>query len=271
MHLGHVVNAIYVWGIARAQGLDVLLRIEDHDRIRCRPEYEMALLEDLDWLGFVPDAGRDPLLRQSDEPHVYESALTSLAQRHHVYACRCSRRDIGAMPYDGRCRELGLPWDVRRPEGLRLPAHGLRVQMPEGEDILIRDRDGQWTYQFSVVVDDLRQDITHVIRGEDLADSTARQILLRGMLHDPPPIRLRQGSGGQATQPPQDPKFIHHPLILKPSGEKLSKSAGDTGVRELRAAGLSPEEVIGRAAAGVRLIGTPAHAIHVWEVARMFA
>jgi glutamyl/glutaminyl-tRNA synthetase len=235
MHLGHVVNAIYVWGIARARGLDVWLRIEDHDRIRCRPEYEAALLEDLDWLGFVPDAGRHPVLRQSDEPAAYESALAGLSDRHHVYACRCSRKDIGARPYDGRCRDRGLP---------REPGYGLRVQMPEGEDVLIRDRDGQWTYQFSVVVDDLRQDITHVIRGEDLADSTDRQILLRGMIHDPRPT----------THPRQDLVFIHHPLILKPSGDKLSKSAGDTGVRELRAAGVSPAEVIGRAAAAVGLL-----------------
>ena len=68
LHLGHVVNAIYVWGIARALGGRVLLRIEDHDRIRCRPEYEAALLEDLDWLGFEPDLGREPLLRQSETP-----------------------------------------------------------------------------------------------------------------------------------------------------------------------------------------------------------
>src|SRR4029450_10231656 len=75
LHLGHVVNAIYVWGVARALGGRVLLRVEDHDRIRCRPEYEVALLEDLAWLGFVPDLGRDPLLRQSDTPGVYEQAL----------------------------------------------------------------------------------------------------------------------------------------------------------------------------------------------------
>jgi glutamyl/glutaminyl-tRNA synthetase len=247
MHLGHVVNAIYVWGIARANGLGVLLRIEDHDRIRCRPDYERAIVEDLDWLGFAPDAGRHPLLRQSDELWAYEAALTDLRGRHHVYACRCSRKDLGGGPYHGRCRELGLPWEN----------NGLRVQMPDGDDLLIRDRDGNWTYQFSVVVDDLRQGITHVIRGEDLADSTDRQILLRGMIHDPRPIHLRQGSGGQATDDRQDLTFIHHPLLLKPSGEKLSKSAGDTGVRELRSAGISPAEVIGRAAAAVGLIDQP--------------
>src|SRR5712691_230263 len=75
LHLGHVVNAIYVWGVARAAGGRVLLRMEDHDRIRCRPRYEAAILEDLEWLGFEPDEGLRPLVRQSDRAHVYEEAL----------------------------------------------------------------------------------------------------------------------------------------------------------------------------------------------------
>lgn len=225
MHLGHVVNAIYVWGWARAHAGEVLLRMEDHDRTRCRPEYEAAWLEDLDWLGFVPDAGRHPVLRQSDEPQAYAHALDVLRQRHHVYACRCSRKDLAGAPYDGRCRELNLPAD----------GCGLRVQMRSGEDLLIRDRDGHWTYQFCVVVDDLRQGITHVIRGEDLRGSTARQIALGAML-------------GRAAPA----EFIHHPLILNAAGQKLSKSAGDSGIRELRAAGLSAGEVIARASAAVR-------------------
>src|SRR4030095_14611554 len=75
LHLGHVVNAIYVWGLARALGGRVLLRIEDHDRIRCRPDYERALFEDLAWLGFEPDIGLDPQLRQSETPLVDEQAL----------------------------------------------------------------------------------------------------------------------------------------------------------------------------------------------------
>src|SRR6478672_3315616 len=75
LHLGHVVNAIYVWGVARALGGRVRLRIENHDRIRSRIEYEQALLDDLDWLGFVADDGRDPLDRQSDRPAAYEEAL----------------------------------------------------------------------------------------------------------------------------------------------------------------------------------------------------
>ena len=104
-------------------------------------------------------------------------------------------------------------------------------------DLLLRDRDGHWTYQFAVTVDDLRQGVTLVIRGADLLSSTGRQVLLAEML-------------GRTTPP----VFLHHPLIMGPRGEKLSKSARDTGVRELRAQGVGPEDVIGRAAAAIGLI-----------------
>jgi glutamyl-tRNA synthetase/glutamyl-Q tRNA(Asp) synthetase len=110
---------------------------------------------------------------------------------------------------------------------------------PSG-DVLVRDRDGNWTYQFAVTVDDTRQGITLVIRGEDLADSTSRQVALARLLG--------------RTHPPT---FVHHPLIVDPQGRKLSKSAGDTGVRELRAAGVAPETVVGMAAAAVGLIAAP--------------
>ena len=227
LHLGHVANAIYVWGLARKAGGQVLLRIENHDRIRCRPEYEGSILADLAWLGFEPDEGLHPLLRQSERDDVYRDTLERLRRTYHVYACDCSRRRIGEH-YDGFCRARGLV------EG---PGRGVRVQMDEGGDLLIRDRDGNWTYHFTVTVDDVDQGITHIIRGEDLASSTEPQLRLRRMLgaHD-------------------SPVYVHHPLILKPNGQKLSKSAGDTGVRELRAAGLTAADVIGRAAAAVGLI-----------------
>jgi glutamyl-tRNA synthetase/glutamyl-Q tRNA(Asp) synthetase len=234
LHLGHVVNAIYVWGLARAAGGRVLLRIEDHDRLRCRPAYEAALLEDLDWLGFVPDEGRHPPARQSDRPDSFEQALALLDRRGLVYACECSRQRIGGKPYDGRCRDRGLA---------REPGRGLRVCLdgePSG-DLLVRDRDGHWTYQFAVTVDDTNQGVTLVVRGQDLEDSTGRQVALARLL-------------GRFTPP----AFVHHPLIVDETGRKLSKSARDTGVLELRAGGTSAEEVIGLAAAAVGLIGTPA-------------
>jgi glutamyl-tRNA synthetase/glutamyl-Q tRNA(Asp) synthetase len=245
------VNAIYVWGIARALGGRVILRIEDHDRIRSRAEFEAAILDDLDWLGFDADQGRHPVLRQSDVPAAYEQALDALRQTHRVYACDCSRKEIGGERYPGRCRRRGVDESSGR---------GVRVEISDGPeqfddlllgpirqvpaeqcgDILLRDRDGHWTYQFAVTVDDMNQGIDLVIRGEDLLSSTGRQIALARML-------------GRQTPP----RFLHHPLILKPGGEKLSKASGDTGVRELRRSGATAAEVIGRAAAAVGLIATP--------------
>ena len=246
LHLGHVVNAIYVWGLARALGGRVVLRVEDHDRIRSHPNFEAALLDDLDWLGFVPDAGRHPVRRQSDDQSVYAEALDRLRAAHHVYACDCSRKEIGGERYPGTCRTRALA---------EAPGRGVRVQMhPEDEsgDVLLRDRDGNWTYQFAVTVDDIRDDITLVIRGADLLSSTGRQIRLGEMLGRAAPAR-----------------FLHHPLIVGPSGEKLSKSNRDTGVRELRDAGLGAAGVIGRAAAAVGLI-PPGEQIDAAEVARLF-
>jgi glutamyl-tRNA synthetase/glutamyl-Q tRNA(Asp) synthetase len=259
LHLGHVVNAVYVWGVARALGGRVHLRIEDHDRIRSRPEYESALLEDLDWLGFVPDEGRNPIDRQSDRQQVYEDALQRLAREHRVYVCRCSRKQIGSERYDGRCRELALPSAARC--GIRVAIEpgmervddmlmGALAQDPAEQcgDLLLRDRDGNWTYQLAVVVDDIRQGITLVIRGEDLVSSTGRQVRLARMLGRSEP-----------------PRYLHHPLIIGASGDKLSKAARDTGIRELRAQGVTAADVIGRAAAAVGLIrpGTSVHAAAV--------
>ena len=244
LHLGHVANAIYVWGLARTAGGRVLLRMEDHDRIRCRPEYEASILEDLAWLGFEPDEGLHPLIRQSDRDHLYRHALEQLRLSHHVYVCDCSRKRIGAEHYDGFCRTRGLE------EG---PGRGIRVQIESGADLLLRDRDGNWTYHFAGVIDDIRQEITHIIRGEDLRSSAERQLRLRQML----------GAGAA-------PVYVHHPLILKENGEKLSKSAGDTGVRELRRAGRTASEVIGLAAAAVGLIESP-RSIPATDVGELFS
>ena len=259
LHLGHVVNAIYVWGLARAAGGRVLLRMEDHDRVRCRREFESSILEDLDWLGFVPDDGLHPILRQSERDDVYRNALEQLRRTHHVYACACSRKQISGERYEGICRERGLA---------DAPGRGLRVRIDEGVetfddlllgaieqdpahqcgDLLLRDRNGNWTYQFAVTVDDMLQGITDIIRGEDLASSTGRQ------------LRLRQMLGGTGR-----PRFAHHRLILKPGGAKLSKAAADTGVRELRQSGMTPEDIIGTAAVAVGLtdefMPVPAHRV----------
>ena len=220
------------WRAQRAAAY--LLRMEDHDRIRSKPEYEASILEDLVWLGFEPDAG---CIRSSDKAIAEESTGTnwnSCAARHHVYACDCSRKHIAGERYDGFCRNRGIR--PRRLVAACASAFDQGVETftdrylggTEHEparqcgDLLLRDRDGNWTYQFAVTVDDMMQEITDVIRGEDLALSTGRQLRLRRMLGTPaarilPTIRS----------------------ILKSGGEKLSKSAADSGVRELRRAGLS--------------------------------
>ena len=248
LHLGHVVNALYVWGYAREAGGRVLLRIEDHDRQRSRPEYERAILEDLAWLGFEPDG--QPV-RQSDRAEVYRAALARLVEQGLVYGCSCTRADLQQVPagpggerrYPGTCRsrglglEEGLGWRVRMAPGEeRFDDHllGPQAQDPSAQcgDLLLRDRLGNWTYQFAVVADDCGQQITDVIRGVDLLASTGRQIRLARLL-------------GLDTPP----RFAHHPLVMKSATEKLSKSDGDTGVRDLRAAGWSAAQVLAKARA----------------------
>ena len=241
LHLGHVLNAEYVWG----SGAQVILRIEDHDRERCRPEYDAGILEDLEWLGYRADF---PLVRQSDRDAIYREAVTVLVTRGLVYACDCSRRaieargagweargagrearedaEVSALRYDGFCRERALPladgvgWRVRMDPGVERFVDGMlgpQEQDPSQQcgDVLIRDRLGNWTYQFVAAVDDFRQDIDLVIRGVDLLASTGRQIRIARLL-------------GRSTPP----AFRHHPLIMKTPDQKLSKSDGDTGVRD---------------------------------------
>ena len=256
LHLGHVLNAAYVWNTARNAGCRVLLRIEDHDRERCRPEFESAILDDLEWLGFVPDIHPPSCFRggpcpgrQSDRESVYRDALTRLRRAGLVYACDCSRRMLsdggnaassgGERPYTGRCRDRRLPladgygWRVRledRVEEFDDVLLGRQAQRPAAQcgDLLIRDRRGNWTYQFAVTVDDFQQDIDLVIRGMDLLQSTGRQILLARLLgRERPPL------------------YMHHPLVMKSPGQKLSKADGATGIRELRNAGWTREDVFG--------------------------
>ncbi len=247
LHLGHVVNALYVWGLAEADGGRVRLRLEDHDRQRSRPAFVAAILEDLAWLGFEADG---PVAAQSDRDPVYRAALDVLVRRGLVYGCECARADFQGIPagsdgerrYPNTCRHRGLGlddglgWRVRlEPIVERFDDRllGPQSQNPAAQcgDLLIRDRLGNWTYQFAVVVDDMEQNITDVIRGEDLLLSTARQIQLARLL-------------GRR----QPPRFSHHPLVMKSATEKLSKSDGATGVRELRAAGWTAAQVRDRAA-----------------------
>lgn len=245
LHLGHVVNALYVWETARREGGRVLLRIEDHDAQRSRSEYERRILEDLAWLGFTADG---PPVRQRDRGPIYEAALDRLRREGRVYACECSRREIadaggsGAeLRYPGTCAAKGLPEADGRAVRLRLPRseesfvdllQGPQRHVPADQcgDLVVRDRKGNWTYQFAVTVDDFEQGVNLVIRGIDLLESTGRQIQLARMLGRPEP-----------------PRFMHHPLVMQRPGQKLSKSDGATGIREMRAAGMQPADVLGAA------------------------
>jgi len=235
----------------------VLLRIEDHDRTRSRPEFEAGILDDLDWLGYVADIFSTHAYRagscegrQSERDPVYREAFEILRAQGLVYACDCSRRSLeskaGAgfsrtggseLPYAGHCRERRLPltegygWRARMEPGVeifedQLLGHQRQDPSRQCGDLLVRDRHGHWSYQFAVTVDDWRQGIDHVMRGTDLLASTGRQIRLARLLgRDRPPV------------------FAHHPLIMKSPNQKLSKSDGDTGVSELRRRGWTPEEV----------------------------
>ena len=268
LHLGHLANAIYVWGLAQRFGGRVLLRIEDHDRQRCRPEYEEALLQDLHRLGLAPDepttddlrAGPS-VFRQSDSGPVYAEAIDRLSAVTDVYACDCSRSTFATWREEhgrawfgagcpGGCRARGLEPRADR---------GIRAALGEGEegwddllvgarsgpvapdgDLLVRDRNGNWTYALCVVVDDLRHGVDLVVRGEDLLDSTAAQMRLARLLGRP-----------------AEPRFAHHPLVRRPDGSKLSKADGATAIGALLDAGRTVEELVGEAAHAVGLTPSP--------------
>jgi glutamyl-Q tRNA(Asp) synthetase len=280
LHLGHLVNVLYVWGIARATGGRVVMRMEDHDRQRSRPAFDRAILEDLPRLGVLPDEpdldaflGETPY-RQSQAGTVYGDALARLRREGLVYACACSRSTFAAYeaangrPWrgigcPGDCRSLGFAEDGE--VGLRvavgagserwvdLLAGPMADEPAAGGDPLVRDRVGNWTYAFCVVVDDMRHGVDLVIRGRDLLEATPVQLRLARLL-------------GRETAA----QFLHHPLIRRASGQKLSKAEGDTSIRSLLEAGASPAALFGRAArlAGLREAEAP---INPGELASLFA
>ncbi len=256
LHEGHLLSALYVWAAAEAFGLKIHLRIEDHDRSRARPEYIRSIYEDLEWFGFEYDS--DSI--QSNRNPVYEEALAKLERDGLVYPCFCSRKQLeaenpksetGEIVYSGKCRKVNTSMDTLVPSALRCDEqpHNLRVIVPDkvihwhdmrlGDfdenpkqqcgDFPIRDRDMQWTYQFAVCVDDIDEGITHIVRGEDIRSSTARQIALMRLL-------------GRETPP----AYLHHPLIVDATGKKLSKRERAHSLRQDRDAGQSKESMLGR-------------------------
>ncbi len=255
LHEGHLLSALYVWAAARKWDLSIHLRIEDHDRGRARPEYIESIYDDLEWFGFRWDSQSI----QSERTPLYEAALEKLEKQGLVYPCYCSRKQLeeenpksetGEIVYQGKCRTSTAP--AGTPHNLRviipdkvITWHDMRLgdfsENPKLQcgDFPIRDREGQWTYQFAVCVDDIEEGITHIVRGEDIRSSTARQIALMRLL-------------GRETPP----LYLHHPLIVDPAGKKLSKRERAHSIRQDRDAGISPEILLGRVCHKAGLQGT---------------
>jgi len=241
LHLGHAVNAVYTWGIAQARDGEVVVRLEDHDRGRFRPEFEESILADLEWLGLR--GGRS---RQSDNDTRYRAAAERLGGSGWTFWCDCTRKRCS-----GACRDRALSEGPGRALRFRVTAGtesfddlrlGPQTQDPAGDlgDFVLRDVQGQWTYQHCVVADDIAEGITLVIRGEDILESTARQLQLFRALGHPAP-----------------PRYLHHPLVTDASGRKLSKKEFAKSLGDLRREGWTPERVLGEAAFLGGLIQAP--------------
>jgi len=255
LHLGNARTFLVNWALARQRGWEIVLRIEDLDGPRVKAgasEQAIALLE---WLGLDWDEG--PFFQLSYRA-AYQTALKKLAQQQAIYPCRCSRKQLEAaslsaphghehdLRYPGNCRPpddqpsdmrlLGTPgvaWRLRVPDQPTLFEDTFaghqehHVQQTVG-DFLVATKAGLTSYQLAVVVDDARQGIDQVVRGDDLLASTPRQMLL----YD----RLKLG--------PQ-PTYTHLPLVLGEDGRRLAKRHGDSRLTHYREQGVLPERVIG--------------------------
>ncbi|HSK39242.1 MAG TPA: tRNA glutamyl-Q(34) synthetase GluQRS [Arenibaculum sp.] len=263
LHLGHAHSALFGWRAARAAGGLFLLRIEDIDPNRCRPDFERELKEDLAWLGL---SWPEPVRRQSEHPGDYRAALDRLDVLGVTYPCFCSRREIeeeaaraahaphgpdGPL-YPGTCRRLsagerharleaGTPFAVRldtgRASALTGPlawkdeARGEQAAAPASlGDVVLARKDVPTSYHLSVTVDDHLQGVTLVTRGEDLFHATHLHRLLQALLGYRPP------------------RYHHHALLTDGQGRRLAKRDGASSLRALRAAGRTPAQV--RAMAG---------------------
>jgi len=265
LHLGHAFSALFAQDQARNAGGRFLLRIEDIDTARSRPEFEAAIIEDLAWLGLTWDGA---VRRQSEHMEDYRAALDRLGDRGVTYPCFCSRKDIAAAQsaphepgavYPGTCRTrspedragriaAGHAYAVRLDvtAGLALTGPlswhdchaGTVVAQPELEgDPVIARRDTPTSYHLSVTVDDHLQGVTLVTRGEDLFAATHVHRLLQGLLDYAPP------------------DYCHHPLLKNAQGARLSKRDGAVAIRVLRQQGKTPDKV--RATAGWVTAGAP--------------
>ncbi len=256
LHLGHAFSAVLAHDHARAAGGRFLLRIEDIDHTRCRPEYVAAIPEDLAALGLDWDGG---IWRQSQRRPVYQAVLDELRDRQLVYPCFCTRRQVAAhspgqgvdgLIYGGTCRRLDdaavatrlatgqqPAWRLRLDKALDLAGPitwhdgraGRQVWSGEGlGDVVIARRDIGISYHLAVVVDDAAQGVTDVIRGMDLFHQTSLHVLLQHLLDLP------------------TPHYLHHQLLADDEGRKLSKSDGVRSLRDIFADGIGGQEVAAR-------------------------
>ena len=291
MHLGNARTALLAWLDARARGDAFVLRIEDLDRARVRPEAEQDLLIDLAWLGLDWDEGPDrggphAPYRQSERVADYERAVQLLLERGRAFLCCCSRADVARAAsaphasdeegprYPGTCRtrdpvEVGARAEQQgRAPVVRFDGRGERIEFvdgvhgpvsPEGagvDDFVLRRADGTAAYQLAVVVDDAAMEIGRVVRGDDLLSSTARQIALYRALGLPVP------------------SFAHVPLVLSPGGERLAKRTRPPSIASLRDGGVLPDQVVGALALSAGLITrqaqrTPASLVSEFSFARL--
>ena len=255
LHKGHAFSALTAYAAARAAAGRFLLRIEDIDQTRCRPEYEAAIYEDLAWIGLDWET---PGRRQSEHMASYDAALQHLQTMGLIYRCFRTRAELagevaaaphGAMeafrsaplPPDEEARRLeageGFAWRLSLEgaatrlggfEGLRffVEDEGWVQARPEvGGDVVLARKDAPVSYHLASVLDDALQGVTHVIRGVDLAEAAHVHRLLQALLDLPTPV------------------YRHHRLILGPDGKRLAKRDKAQTLRELRAHGASPTEV----------------------------
>jgi glutamyl-Q tRNA(Asp) synthetase len=270
LHAGSLVAALASWLDARAHDGKWLVRIEDVDTPRCVPGVDQLILSQLAACGLHPD---EPPVWQSQRASLYQAALDRLLREGHAYPCGCSRSDIAqALAASGRNKprhgELVYPGTCR--DGLHgKPARALRLRCdetitwvdrrlgPQVQDVadtvgdfVLKRADGLWAYQLAVVVDDADQGITDVVRGEDLADNTARQVLLQRRLALP------------------IPRYLHTPLVLNDLGEKLSKQSGAQALdlHDPRAALREAGRMLMLPASEVHTVAAwLAQAVHAWR------
>ena len=259
LHLGHAFSAITAWNISQKTDKKYILRIEDIDLQRCKVEYEKQIFDDLKWLGLTWEK---PVIRQKNRIKVYGKALDILDKKNLLYPCSCTRKDISealsapqgkktSKTYSGLCRNRSMS-EMKENDNIRINIEKsidylMKFKLKSlsfvdnhyqkklfyipftskylQEDIIVARKDIGTSYHLSVVVDDAFQNITHVVRGVDLFNSTPIQRLLQELLGLPQPL------------------YHHHRLILDEDGKRLAKRKASTALSVLRESGVKPIEI----------------------------